>query len=94
MMVRLVAFALNGLGALSLVAAVLFCHATFATNDYRPIVSAGLGSWLLGTACLGVSCWRGWLPRSVFMILCGPATLLVWEDLVRRGHLVLEYFWS
>jgi hypothetical protein len=92
-MIQLTAFCLNGLGALALFAAVVFCNVTVTTNDYRPLVSAGLGSWLLGVACLGISCWRGWLPRIVFIVLCVPATLLVWADMVRRGHLVVEYLW-
>jgi hypothetical protein len=89
----LAAFCLNGLGSLSLFAAVVFCYASFATNDYRPIVSAGLGFWLLGVACLGLSCWRRWFPRRVFVVSCGLATLLVGAEMLRRGHLVVEYLW-
>lgn len=87
----LIAFCLNGLGTLSLCASVTFCYMTFATHDYRPIVTAGLVSWLLGVACLGFSCRRGWLPRLAFAALCGPATLLVGAEMLRRGDLVIEY---
>jgi hypothetical protein len=93
MVKRTAAFSLEALGTLSLSVAVMCCYLTFATNDYRPILAAGLGLWVLGVLCLALSCWWNFTPRWVFATLCGAATLLVWIEMMNRGHLVIEYLW-
>jgi hypothetical protein len=43
--VKLVTFCVSGLGVQSLLAALAFCYASFATNDYRPIVPPAPPAW-------------------------------------------------
>jgi hypothetical protein len=93
MMNRFLPYWISHLGVGFLLATLFCCYATFATNDYRPIVTAGLALWLLGISCLGLSYWRRWMNRAFIIVLSVAATLLVGDEMLHRGFLVLEYLW-
>ena len=75
-------------GIVTMLIAVLCCHISVATNDYRAILAAAMGFWLLGSVCFGVVYWLE--PKSRMLILClwGLPSALVWLELARRGPVV------
>lgn len=50
--------ALEIVGALAFLAALVCFTATFATDDYRPIHATGGALFVLGAACFGAARWR------------------------------------
>ncbi|OAI45630.1 hypothetical protein AYO44_12640 [Planctomycetaceae bacterium SCGC AG-212-F19] len=72
----------------ALLIAALCCHITVATNDYRPILTAAVGFWVLGSVCFGVVYWLE--RKSPILILCLWAipSAIVWMEMLRRGPIV------
>jgi hypothetical protein len=82
------AFSLALVGGLAMIAAIGCCHITFATNDYRPVLTAGFLFWLLGFVTWTALRVIHILGERVYLLTCGVPTLLVWLELLRRGPFV------
>lgn len=65
--------ALDIVGTLAFLAALVCFTATFATDDYRPIHATGAALFVLGASCFGAA--RGWragvvgIPRVLIALV-------------------------
>lgn len=70
--------ALDVVGALAFLAALVCFTATFATNDYRPVHATGAALFVLSVACVGAA--RGWRAGVVGIPLALGALFALWAS--------------
>jgi hypothetical protein len=74
---------LLGIGTLAMLAALLCAFATFATNDYRPVILSGIGFGLLALGCwLASVTWRREVTVDTCVIV--PPSILALGELLLR----------
>ena len=75
-------------GVIAMMVSLVHYHATWVTNDYKPILTAGLGYWLVGFGCLTISFRNGRIRLPLYGIICIFPSILIWFELLRRGPYV------
>jgi hypothetical protein len=78
-------------GVIAMFGAVFCAFASFATNDYRPIIATGIGLSLVALTCFGILLWMRY-PGAIFYAVVGvpPSLLALGELLLRVTYIVFR----